>query len=556
MKGIEFAEKAFDTWKKGARDINPIVYDERHIKGDGAAVTFDVVVAGGTLGIFYATALAARGCRVAVVERGRIQGRKQEWNISREEIQALVQQNVLAQDEVEAAIVNEFSAGSRIAFPDGNGPNEIIVQGVLNLGVDPSLLVAAARERFIKLGGSVFEYSTLERVGIRENSCVLTLRSQATLTAGDGALGAGGTGGNATAAIDRNSELEMQTVRSRMLIDCMGSFSPIAGQSRNGQAADGACITVGACLSSNNFVDDKDSSDLICALDGVDTDSNEQYFWEKFPAGKSQERRTTYMFSYGKCDPSRQTLGDALDSYVRLLPRYQLVSLENDDVQVERVLFAFFPCFKDSPAKLSFDRILPVGDAAGHQSPITFGGFAACTRHLGRTTDAVFEALDMKDDSLLTRNELQRLQFYNPSLSVAWLFNSFMSAKSYPTSQNRNYINELLWSNMTAMDRLGPSIQKPFLQDVVTAKGLISTVTLMVLQNPSAAIKALRFGSAEDFTSFFRHLIALCLYTVSAPLVVGLGDALKDRDIDPTWQYRLNRLVDAVKFGSGMDHQA
>jgi len=551
LRGIEFAEKSFDAWKKGQREINPIVHDERHIKDDGSAVPFDVVVAGGTLGIFYATALAARGCRVAVVERGRIQGRKQEWNISREEIQALVKQNVLTQDEVEAAIVNDFTAGSRIAFPVGKEANEIIVQGVLNLGVDPSLLVAAARERFINLGGSVFEYSTLERVGIRENSCVLTLRSQATIAAGDGALGAGGTGGNATASIDTNSQLEMQTVRSRMLIDCMGCFSPIAGQSRNGQAADGACITVGACLSSDKFVDAKDRSDLICAFDGVDVESNEQYFWEKFPAGRSQERRTTYMFSYGKCDPSRQTLAGALDSYVRLVPQYQQVNL--DDVQVERVLFAFFPCFKDSPAKLSFDRILPVGDAAGHQSPITFGGFAACTRHLGRTTDAVFEALEMKDDSLLKREELQRLQFYNPSLSVAWLFNSFMSAKSYPTSQNRNYINELLWNNMKAMDTLGPQVQKPFLQDVVRAKGLISTVTLMMVQNPPAAIAALRFGSPIDFFTFLQHLVALCLYTASTPLVAGLGDALKDSDLNPSLRYKLNRLVDAVRYGSGLD---
>lgn len=47
---------------------------------------FDVVVAGGTLGVFVATALAARGWRVAVVERGMLAGRTQEWNISRKEL--------------------------------------------------------------------------------------------------------------------------------------------------------------------------------------------------------------------------------------------------------------------------------------------------------------------------------------------------------------------------------------------------------------------------------------------------------------------------------------
>lgn len=40
---------------------------------------YDVVVAGGTLGIFLAAALQTAGLRVAVVERGPLQGRAQEW---------------------------------------------------------------------------------------------------------------------------------------------------------------------------------------------------------------------------------------------------------------------------------------------------------------------------------------------------------------------------------------------------------------------------------------------------------------------------------------------
>ena len=43
----------------------------------------DVVVAGGTLGIFVAAALAVRGLRVVVLEQGKLVGRTQEWNISR-----------------------------------------------------------------------------------------------------------------------------------------------------------------------------------------------------------------------------------------------------------------------------------------------------------------------------------------------------------------------------------------------------------------------------------------------------------------------------------------
>ena len=45
------------------------------------ADAFDVVVCGGTLGILVATALQRRGVKVAVVERGPLRGRAQEWNV-------------------------------------------------------------------------------------------------------------------------------------------------------------------------------------------------------------------------------------------------------------------------------------------------------------------------------------------------------------------------------------------------------------------------------------------------------------------------------------------
>jgi hypothetical protein len=64
---------------------------------DAAAAHYDVVVLGGTLGILLATALLAQHqqqagpgalpLRVAVVERGKLQGRQQEWNVSHDDLQ-------------------------------------------------------------------------------------------------------------------------------------------------------------------------------------------------------------------------------------------------------------------------------------------------------------------------------------------------------------------------------------------------------------------------------------------------------------------------------------
>jgi 2-polyprenyl-6-methoxyphenol hydroxylase-like FAD-dependent oxidoreductase len=46
-----------------------------------------VVMCGGTLGVCVALALQQRGWRVAVVERRVVEGRLQEWNSSRHEVQ-------------------------------------------------------------------------------------------------------------------------------------------------------------------------------------------------------------------------------------------------------------------------------------------------------------------------------------------------------------------------------------------------------------------------------------------------------------------------------------
>jgi hypothetical protein len=52
-----------------------------------AGVEYDIVMAGGTLGLMVAAALQRRGYRVAVVEKRRAEGRTQEWNSSRGELE-------------------------------------------------------------------------------------------------------------------------------------------------------------------------------------------------------------------------------------------------------------------------------------------------------------------------------------------------------------------------------------------------------------------------------------------------------------------------------------
>ena len=79
----------------------------RQASGEDAPLDYDVVVCGGTLGIFIATMLRLRGIVDVLLGGGVLRGREQEWNISMEELE-LVELGVISEEDVDAAVMMEF----------------------------------------------------------------------------------------------------------------------------------------------------------------------------------------------------------------------------------------------------------------------------------------------------------------------------------------------------------------------------------------------------------------------------------------------------------------
>lgn len=74
-------------------------------------------------------------------------------------------------------------------------------------------------------------------------------------------------------------------------------------------------------------------------------------------------------------------------------------------------------------------RVLQIGDASGIQSPLSFGGFGALTRHLGRLTAALTDALA---SDALSKADLGLINGYNPGLSSAWMLQRAMTGSRAP----------------------------------------------------------------------------------------------------------------------------
>ena len=157
----------------------------------------------------------------------------------------------------------------------------------------------------------------------------------------------------------------------------MGFGSPIVRQQRHGQKPDGVCLVVGSCARGFEPAANA-SADLIFTTTDIDDAYQGQYFWEAFPAGSGPCDRTTYMFTYVDAHESRPSLAKVLDDYWDLMPPYQnLGSVE--EVELLRVLFGYFPTYRDSPLPAGFDRVTAIGDASGIQSPLSFGGSRRCS---------------------------------------------------------------------------------------------------------------------------------------------------------------------------------
>ncbi|HEY9849473.1 MAG TPA: FAD-binding oxidoreductase [Leptolyngbyaceae cyanobacterium] len=498
LGGLQKADRLWQSLKNDTLPIPTSIKESQHPLGE---VDWDVIICGGTLGILIGAALAQLGWRVALIERGFLRGRDQEWNISRPELEKFLELNLLAESELNQAIVTQYNP-ARIRFLGGK---EHWVTDVLNIGVDPVFLLDTLKSKFLKAGGELFENTPFQGAVIHPEGVMVD--------AGKGFKG-------------------------RLLIDAMGHFSPIVQQARQGKKPDGVCLVVGSCAKG---FPKNDTGDLLVSFTPIENQC--QYFWEAFPA---KDGRTTYLFTYMDAHPERPNLSDLFEDYLRLLPQYQNVELAQLDFQ--RALFGFFPSYRQSPLEIPWHRILAVGDSSGAQSPLSFGGFGAMVRHLKRLTNGIHEALQSEQ---LSRNSLAMLQPYQPNIAVTWLFQKAMSV-GVNDKVNPAQINQLLSAVFLEMEQLGESVLKPFLQDVVQFPALSQTLLKTQISHPRLVMKIIPQVGLGILLAWIFHYLNLAAYSGLYQLGKIVQPGLKNLPLGA--QYHSQRWIDAWKYGSGGDY--
>jgi lycopene cyclase CruA len=400
---------------------------------------YDLIYIGGALGVIHAAVMARLGYKVLLVERLPFGRMNREWNISRDELESLIHLGLLTSAELETLIVREYKDGFNKFF-DGNNPSKLRspilhTPKVLNIALDSDKLLRICGEKLRDAGGEIWDETEFIGADIQHTQVVITVKDL------------------------RNQH--QQQLTGRLLIDAMGTASPIAWQLNGGRAFDSVCPTVGAVISGgfDPGVWDSQYGDVLYSHG--DISRGRQLIWELFPG--FGDELTIYLFHYHEVNESNPgSLLEMYEDFFTILPEYRRCDL--DKLVWKKPTFGYIPghfSVGSSDRTIAFDRLIAIGDAASLQSPLVFTGFGSLIRNLNRLTTLLDTAL--KHD-LLSLRHLNRIRAYQSNVAVTWLFSKGMmvpTGKFLPPQR----INSILNTFFGLLADEPPEIADNFIKD-------------------------------------------------------------------------------------------
>lgn len=363
--------------------------------------SYDLIYVGGALGVIHAAVMARLGYRVLLIERLPFGRMNREWNISRDEFQSLINLGLFTPSEFESIIAREYINGFNKFF-DGNNPPHLKAAvlhtpTVLNVGLDSEKVLQLCGEKLKSAGGDIWDETEFIRADIEPEQVVVTLQHLPTRS--------------------------QQQVSGRLLVDAMGTASPIAWQLNGGRAFDSVCPTVGAVIAKGfePGVWDSNYGDVLNSHG--DISRGRQLIWELFPG--AQEELTIYLFHYHQVNSQNPgSLLEMYEDFFTILPEYRRCEMEK--LEWKKPTFGYIPGHFSVGSRdriIAFDRLIAIGDAASLQSPLVFTGFGSLVRNLYRLTDLLDNALR---HNLLSADHLNQIRAYQSNISVTWLFSKGM----------------------------------------------------------------------------------------------------------------------------------
>ena len=449
-----------------------VIFEDNSPLGAKTEYNYDLIYIGGALGVIHAAVMAQKGYRVLLVERLPFGKMNREWNISRDEFQSLINLGLFTAKEFESVIATEYVDGFSKFFDAYNPPHlkakVLHTPRVLNVAIDAEKLLRFCGDKLRQAGGDIWDETEFIRANVNSDRVTVKLTYLPTQTS--------------------------KEATGRLLIDAMGTASPIAWQLNGGRTFDSVCPTVGAVIKSGFAPEvwDEDYGDVLNSHG--DISRGRQLIWELFPAGNGE--LTFYLFHYHQVHPNNPgSLLEMYEDFFTILPEYRRCDV--DELVWKKPTFGYIPghfSTSGSDRTVAFDRLVAIGDAASLQSPLIFTGFGSLVRNLERLTTLLNTAL--KHD-LLSAKHLNQIRAYQSNISVTWLFSKGMMV---PTGEvlPPQRINSMLNTFFGLLADEPPEVADTFIKDRTDWFTFTRLALVAARKNPALLIWIWQMAGSKD----------------------------------------------------------
>jgi lycopene cyclase CruA len=407
---------------------------------------FEIIYAGGVLGLLHAAAMASRYQRRVMVFDAHEVGRAgRHVNLSKEDLLEFERAGLFTKDETESAVVNRYRSGfvkfhdeaSRVKTP------ALWMSDVLDVALDADKLLqlAASKIKSSAPASALIDGQRLVRVYVEPHR--VTIETEDARTKRRRLFGA------------------------RLFVDATGAESGVGRQLNSHQAITHVCPTVGTVARGFVRGDEPEKVDFRVGellVSKEDASDHRQLIWEGLAGSPERDEYTTSLFFFDAVDsPADKSLLALFERYFETITRYKRTGAQ---WRVKRPVFGFLPSSQQhglsAQRVTASERVLLIGGGAEIViSPLAFG-FGSFVRKLKRLTHLTDLALRAE---LMDAASLAEINREEPRVAQISSLAEFLrpTAKSAPSA-----VNETLNAVMAALHDLDERVRREMFQDRMT----------------------------------------------------------------------------------------
>ncbi len=440
-------EKRWNDFRENPDRSEEVIFFDTAPKDLEIDGEFEIIYAGGTLGLLHAALMATKHNRKVLVFDAHTVGKThRDWNISDDELQEFVRAGLFTKEEIETAVSNRYKTGF-VKFYDANSKIKtppLFMENVLDVAIEADKLLNLAVEKLKKTGAKIINNLRFIRAYLNRGRVLIECEDV------------------------KNGKRRL--FASKLFVDATGTNSPVSRQINEGHSITHVCPTVGTVAKGFRRADEKNGRHDEKAVDFsvgeilVSTEDSSDYrqlIWEGFAGNQRSDEYTTYLFFYDSVSSKAdKSLFRLFEDYFEKLPDYKE---KNGAWRVVKPVFGYIPSVHhrgwNNIKKTATNRILLVGDAAGLSSPLTFCGFGSHVRNLRHLTEAVENALR---ENVFDEKSLSKINAYEPRVAQLSSLAEFMR----PMPHSKSFtVNETMNAVMSALSVLDSNISRELFQD-------------------------------------------------------------------------------------------